>query len=173
MTPEIITTCIAVVALFVALLARVDSRKSANAAEKSAAEAKRANDLLERQLELATGELKRQVQNDIIESQPCIAWDESSAGPQSVTYKLKNHGGTMSNVAVICDEGFQAFISPKDVIAKGTEAEVRFICNVLPQPNPFKFSVETDDKFNQRRKINFSIFRRPDGYWEIPAVAQN
>jgi hypothetical protein len=160
-----VSAIIALGALFVAWCAREDSKKSADAAQ-------RATELMAQQLEIATGELKRQIQKDLIDSQPRITWGESSAGAQSVTYVLKNYGGTMSNVTVTCDEGFQASISPKDVIPQGTEAEVQFFCNVKPQPNPFKFSVESDDKFNQRGKMNFSISRRQSGYWQLPELAK-
>src|ERR1017187_5801605 len=113
----ILSAAAALGALFVAWLSRQDSKKSAEAAQKSADAAQHANELAAQQFEMATAELKRQIQKDIKEGQPCITWDESSAGAQSVTYKLKNHGGTISNVAVVCDEGFQASISPKDIIA--------------------------------------------------------
>lgn len=152
---------VTLVALFVACLARRDSKKSANAAQQ-------ANDLMTRQLKLAEGELNRQIQKDILDSQPQIIWDYGSAGSQSVTHKLKNYGGAMSNVTVTCDAGFRATVSPKDVIAQGTDAEVNFVCNQQPQPNPFKFSVEFDDKFKQHKTLIFSASRKQGGSWELP-----
>jgi hypothetical protein len=161
-----IAAVIALAALFVAWLARKDSKRSADAAQ-------RVTELMAHQLELATSELNRQIQKDTIDSQPRITWDYGPAGAQSVTHKLKNYGGVMSNVTVACAPGFQATISPKDVIAPGTEAEVQFICTVQPQPNPFKFFVEFDDKFNKRQKMNFTASRRQSGTWELPEPAKN
>jgi hypothetical protein len=168
-----VSAAVALAAFIFTLVARRDSKRSAEAAEKSAIEARRANDLTAQQVEIASSELKRQLRNDIKDSQPCFTWDESSAGAQSVTYKLKNHGGTISDVEVTCQEGFQAFVSPKDVIPQGTEAEVRFICNIQPQPNPFKFFIKASDRFNQRSNLAFTIYRRAGGYWQLPELSQN
>ena len=169
----VVSAAIALAAFFVVLVVRKDSKASAEAAHKSAAEAQRANGLAAQQLEMASGELKRQIQKDIKDGQPCFTWDGISSAVRSVTYKLKNRGGTISNIAVTSENGFEASISPRDLIAQDAEAEVRFSCNVQPQPNSFKFSIEADDKFNQRRIINFTIAWRGGRDWELPELAQN
>jgi hypothetical protein len=129
------------------------------------------NQLIAKQLELTTSELKRQIHKDMIDSQPRITWDYGPAGAQSVTHKLKNYGGVMSNIIVACDPGFQATILPKDTIAQGIEAEVKFTCYTQPQPNPFKFFIEFCDKFNERKKMFFTASRKPDGSWQLPEPA--
>jgi hypothetical protein len=153
----VVAAVIALGALIVACLARQDSKASAKAAQD-------ANELLKRQLDW-------QIKKDVIDSQPRITWGYSSAGARSVTHKFRNSGGIMSNVTVTCDKGFQAIVSPKDVIAQGAEAEVQFICNVQPQPNPFKFFIEFCDKFNERKKMDFTASRQQDGNWELPEPA--
>jgi hypothetical protein len=172
MTPtEIISTSIAGVALIVAWLARLDSKKSVEAVQKSADAAQRATELMARQLELVSGEMNRQIQKDKIDSQPRITWGYSPSGAQSVTHKFKNFGGAMSNVTINCVAGFQATISPKDTIAQGTEAEVQFICYTQPQPNPFKFFIEFYDMFNERKKMLFTASSKLDGSWQLPEPA--
>lgn len=168
---EIISASIAGIALIVACLARLDSKKSADAAQKSADAAHRANDLLARQLDMAADDRKRQIQKDQIESQPQISWDYGSAGAQSVTHRMKNFGGPMAKIAVSCESGFRATVSPDDVIAQGTEADVQFICSVQPQPNLFRFDIEFDDKFGERKRLSFTACRNSNGTWELPKAA--
>ena len=159
-----IAAVIALAALFVAWLARQDSKRSADAAQ-------RATDLMARQLELATSELHRQIQKDTIDSEPRITWDYGPAGAQSKTYEFRNQGGVMSKATVTCDGSLRATISPKDVIAKGADGEVQFIWGSQPRPNAFKFSIEFDDKFSQRKKVNFTVPSSPNGSLNLPELA--
>jgi len=154
----------AAISAVVAWVARRDSKRSADAAETTAK-------LTAQQVELTKVELNRQLENDKRNSQPLITWDYGSSGARSVTHILKNHGGAMSNVSVTCEAGFVATISPKDVIAQGTEAKVQFICKVEPQPNPLKFSIGFNDRFNERKRLNFTASRSPSGTWLLPEPA--
>jgi hypothetical protein len=171
MTPiEIITTSMAGVALFVALLARVDSRKSAAAAEKSAAAAQQANDLMARQLELATSEQNRQAQKEAAENRPLLAWRGAGPADGWQYFEFTNQGAVMSNAKVTVDNGLEGSIEPKDVIATGQLGKLKINLSKIQQlPKTVNCSIEFSDKHDERRKMAFKLTSHAVGkYFSYP-----
>jgi hypothetical protein len=176
MTPsEIIMATIAAAALIVAWLARLEAKVSACAAKKSADEAQKANDLMARQLELATNAQNRQRQREIAESRPLLAWRSSGGAEngQNFTgqyFEFTNHGAAMSNPKVVADNGFEAWIEPRDVIP--TNQKGRLIIK-WPKaqlvPKTANISIEFSDLLNERRVIGFRARSQPeDRYFSFP-----
>jgi type II secretory pathway pseudopilin PulG len=174
MTPsEIISMSIAGVALIVAWLARLDSKKSAEAAQESAEAAQRANDLMARQLELAEEEQKHQQQKDISESRPVFSWRSWGCIGSEIYYDFINQGALITNVKVNADGGLEGWLEPKDA-ATGQLAHLKFKGVKRPQhPDPFNFSIEFTDKLNWRRTLNYTVRLGLSGDLARPELVNN
>lgn len=174
MTPnEIISTSIAAIALIVAWLARLDSKKSVEAAQKSAEAAQHSNGLMARQLELAKEEQNRQLQKDITESRPVFSWRSWGCVGSEIYYDFINQGAFITDVKVNADGGLEGWLEPKDAMT-GQLAHLKFRGVKKPQfPEPFNFSMEFTDKLNQRRKFNFAIRHGSSGDLARPELVNN
>lgn len=85
----IIAAVIALGALFVAYLARQDSKKSADAAQ-------RATDLLARQLDLEINERDRKIQKEVAESRPYLTWRGGHHAGDGLTIHAGGKGASHS-----------------------------------------------------------------------------
>ena len=98
-TSEILSESIAAFALFVAWLARLDSKKSALAAERSADAAQKSADAAQRTNELISNQHEFEKQKLKDASEPVFAWRDASANIASVSYNFQNMGSRIRVVS--------------------------------------------------------------------------
>jgi hypothetical protein len=147
-----VSAVVAMAALFVALFARRDSKRSADAAEKSASEAKRSNDL-------ATAEHLRRVQRELSDSRPSFIWfgGSSRAGIfLEYTKEFKNVGSEIKDLL------FESGSSDVSVIANplvyfpnNASSVMTFKSNSSKKLVPFNFSITGTTKLGDRYKELF------------------
>jgi hypothetical protein len=168
MTPgEIISASIAGVALIIAWLARLDSMKAASAAQKSADAAHKANELLARQLGLATDEQKRQLEKEQSDSLPIIDWKGGGHySPLSGTsgWHFRNLGGAVTNLKIETEnKEILAMINPTNIrntLLNNEEGDAIFEfkkgLNPLSSPFVFNLSCKTrrGDQWQKRFKLD-------------------
>jgi hypothetical protein len=157
MTPgEIISTIITVLALVVTWLARLDSKKSADAAQRTA-------DLMARRLELATEEQKRKLEKERSESEPLFKWGGGHGTPQGngwVTFReFKNEGGQVTELSIKVNDAtnnLRADILPKNHLGKHEGGSISLAqdgSNVLPN---FIFEIHYTTHLKERSMKRFS-----------------
>ena len=164
MTPnEIISTSIAAIALIVAWLARLDSKKSVEAAQKSADAAHRSTELMARQLELATEEQKRMSQKERSESHPFFNWQGGSCSPSAgyCDWDFQNLGSMVTEVKIQSDtKGISASITPANTLLNNGKGKIIFgfekkIAQDLALPIVFSISCVT--KLGERWAKTFQM----------------
>lgn len=170
--PATIAAIAAVAAAIIALCALRHSKTSADAAQKSAEAAQQSNELMARQLKLTAEAQQRQIQNEIAESQPYIAWRCSGGSSEGQFFGFTNHGAVMANPKVLVDNGFEGWVEPKDVIANGQQANLKIKIQKGKQlPKEVKVSIEFTDKRSERRKIDFNLMSHSVGkFFNYPPV---
>jgi hypothetical protein len=160
MTPiEIISTSIAVVALIVTWLTRQDSKKMAN-------EARRANDLLARQLELSTNEQKRQLEKEQSESRPVVDWkgggDYMPYGGTS-RWHFRNLGGTVTSLKIKTEaEKISVTINPTNIqntFLTNDEGDIVFQFEKGPSPLllPLVFTLSCVTRLGEQWEKKFKL----------------
>jgi hypothetical protein len=146
MTPnEIISIAIASVALSFALLARQDSKKSA-------AEAKRANELA---------------------CLPLLEWrSQGRLGDNDVCFDFKNRGATVVEPKITVESRLDGTIEPNTTIASDGRGRVIFRWPIQQKrPDSFKFSIRFVNKLNEMRKLDFAVSSNSSGSLELPKPA--
>lgn len=155
---EIILTIIAVAALVVAWLSRVDARMSADAAQKSAETALRSIELMARQIEVAVNEHDRRQKKERADSQPDFAWRDGKYGGMYCEANFQNTGGDASEVSVktdISDVGVS--IDPQDVIPKNGMGKVTFKKRGLTGSIPVPFTINCKTKLGENWGKSFQL----------------
>lgn len=156
MTPtEIISTSVAGAALLVAWLARLDSKKSAQAAQKSADAACRSNELIAEQLRLTSGELNRQKEKEVEDSRPLFVWRGGVTTGDRFEREFQNVGGEIREISVhtASSEISASINSNKYIPRNGTGTFVL----VGRRSLPVSFVISCKTKLNQPFEKRFAL----------------
>ena len=163
MTPsEIISTSIAAIALIVAWLARLDSKKSVEAAQKSVAAAQRMNDLTARQLELAADQHKRQIEKEIADSRPSFNWAcGGSTSPMDGVSEREfiNLGEDVTDLTVLTTtpEVSATLLSPKGLLRRNGTGRIKFQNKPGQLTRPIVFTIGCATKLEAHWEKTFKI----------------
>ncbi len=162
---EIITASIAGVALIVACLARLDSKESAEAAQKSAEAAQRANDLLARQVDLATDEQKRKVEKEREESSPYFNWRGGQDAPVVGTRErdFQNLGGDVMDLAIQTDSSdISAVIYPENILQHNGVGSIKFAGKTGTLSRTIGFRISCKTKIGDRWEKAYKMMEGRD-----------
>jgi hypothetical protein len=155
---EIILTIIAVTALMVAWLSRVDARRSADAAQKSAETALRSIELMARQIEVAVNEHDRRQKKERVDSQPYFAWRDGKYGGMYCEATFQNTGGDASELSVKTDVSeVGVSINPQDLIPKSGMGKVVFKKRGLTGSFPVPFTINCKTKLGENWGKSFQL----------------
>src|SRR6185437_1210576 len=120
MITETISAVVALGSLVIAAFSWQDSRKSAK-------EAKRANDLVSQQLQLATAARVREEEKDVRESRPFLRWRcWGTVSATEIWYEFINDGAPIWNIRIQASDDLVGQISPSDLIGAGAKGKVKF-----------------------------------------------
>jgi len=147
-----ISAAIAIAALFIAWCARNDSKRSADAAQ-------HANELMAKQLELASAEHSRGIQKEISESRPLFVW-RGGSGTQGIfleyTREFQNVGSEIRDVEIESESNNVSLtMTSTTFLPQNGQGVVTFKSKSSQILVPFIFSITGTTKLGDRCKELF------------------
>jgi type II secretory pathway pseudopilin PulG len=147
----VLSVICALSALFVALQARRNSQKSAEAAL-------RANELMARQIEVAIQEHDRKQKRDRADSQPYLAWRDGSFGGMYCEANFQNTGGDASDLSVRTEApDVGVSINPQNYIPKNGMGKVTFRKGNDARSLPVPFTVNCKTRLGENWGKTFQL----------------
>jgi hypothetical protein len=142
------SAAIALAAFIVALFARKDSRRSADAAQ-------RATELMAEELKLTVSELNRQQQKEITESRPIFIWKGGMATGEKFERQFENVGGEVYDLSVqTLNSDVSPFVHPDRYIGRNSIGSIVFNGQ---RSLPISFIIKCKTKLEEKFEKKFAL----------------